>query len=49
MRINSIYISSRVCASMLANGSSINRTRGLVTNARASATRYFMPPDNSSG
>jgi hypothetical protein len=44
MRINSICISSRVCASMLANGSFINRTRGLVTNMKQH--RSIIPGDN---
>jgi hypothetical protein len=40
------YNSSRVNASMEANGSSINSTRGFGASERASATRCFMPPES---
>ena len=37
----------QVCASTLAKGSSINRTAGLLANARTTPTRCCIPPDNS--
>src|SRR5205809_929590 len=40
-------ISSRIWTSNAANGSSIRRTRGRKTSARASATRCFIPPESS--
>src|SRR5438552_12601778 len=40
-------ISSRVWTSRAANGSSMSRTRGRKTRARARATRCFIPPDSS--
>src|SRR6266550_1865107 len=40
-------ISSRVCTSRAANGSSMSRTCGRKTRARARATRCFIPPDSS--
>ena len=33
----------------LPDGSSAKTTAGLLTNARATATRCFSPPDNSAG
>src|SRR5215831_7401788 len=39
----------RVCTSSAANGSSISNTLGCIASARATATRWRMPPDNSSG
>ena len=39
----------RVISSSAAKGSSISRSFGLVTRARAIDTRIFMPPDNSRG
>ena len=49
IRRSSICMSSRVCASMLAKGSSISRMSGSVTSARASAARCFIPPESSCG
>ena len=45
----SLLSRKRVISSSAANGSSISRISGSVTNARASETRIFMPPDNSRG
>ena len=39
----------RVISSSAANGSSMSRSRGCVTSARAIDTRIFMPPDSSRG
>src|SRR5476649_2162111 len=40
---------ARVWTSSAANGSSISSTLGRMASARATATRWRMPPDNSSG
>src|SRR5579871_750919 len=40
---------ARVCTSSAANGSSISSTFGRMARARATATRWRMPPDSSSG
>ena len=40
---------ARVCTSSAANGSSISSTLGRMASARATATRWRMPPDSSSG
>ena len=47
IRSSSSCISSRVCASSEANGSSISRIFGSMTSARARLTRCCMPPDSS--
>jgi hypothetical protein len=39
----------RVISSSDAKGSSINRSLGCVTSARAIDTRIFMPPESSRG
>jgi hypothetical protein len=39
----------RVISSSAANGSSISKTRGAVTKARAIDTRIRMPPESSRG
>ena len=49
MRSSSSRSSSRVCASRLANGSSMRITSGSLANARAIATFCFMPPESSCG
>ena len=40
---------ARVCTSSAAKGSSISSTLGRMASARATATRWRMPPDSSSG
>src|SRR4029078_9031884 len=40
---------NRVISSSAANGSSISRSCGSITSARAIDTRIFMPPDSSRG
>ena len=49
IRVNSSCKVMRVCASTLANGSSISKTSGLLAKARTTPTRCCMPPDNSLG
>ncbi len=40
---------ARVSASSADRGSSISRTSGSIASARATATRWRMPPDSSAG
>jgi hypothetical protein len=49
MRSSSSAMRSRVIASSAANGSSISRISGLSASARASATRWRMPPESCAG
>ena len=49
MRVSSSCKVMRVCASTLANGSSISSTSGWLASARTTPTRCCMPPDNSFG
>ena len=49
MRFSSICMSTRSALSSAPSGSSSNSTRGLVTMARASATRWRWPPDSWCG
>ena len=44
-----LHLLARVCTSSAAKGSSISSTFGRMASARATATRWRMPPDNSSG
>jgi hypothetical protein len=49
MAFNSSWSVMRVWASTEAKGSSISITWGLAARVRATATRCFIPPDNSWG
>ena len=44
-----LHLLARVCTSSAAKGSSISSTFGRMASARATATRWRMPPDSSSG
>ena len=46
MRFNSICMSTRSALSSALKGSSSSSTRGRVTMARASATRWRWPPES---
>src|SRR4051794_31672136 len=49
IRVSSSCKVIRVCASTLANGSSISSTAGLLASARTTPTRCCMPPESSLG
>ena len=49
MRISSVCMISRVCASSEENGSSISRICGSMASARARLTRWRMPPESWRG
>src|SRR4051812_25304726 len=49
MRISSVCMISRVCASSEENGSSISKISGSMGSARARLTRWRMPPDSWRG